>query len=214
MILGAGVVLAIASQVLAGLGGAVAKPPAPIAESATSPSAEHATPSLPLKPQLTEAERAKILEKATKGLKRERDQMEKTTFYLSSAGKSLKTGVGTYIGLADGKAPYLRMNTIYYGDRWIFFDKVKIMADDAIVFERQFRRSAITRDNTAGAVWEIADIVAGAQELATLEAITKSKSATIRFAGRDRIHDHKISSSEKARLKSVLDAYNTLKLQL
>ena len=47
-----------------------------------------------------------------------------------------------------------------------------------------------------------------------LEKISGAKSVTVRFAGRDRIRDHKMTSAEKTGLKSVLAAYSELKQKL
>jgi hypothetical protein len=166
----------------------------------------------PAKPSITEKERKKIIADATKSLVRQRDQMERVTFY--SASKDAHTQVGAYLGIEDDGEPFLRMRTIYFGDRWVFYEKVKIMADDEIVFEKDFRRSDIVRDNADGSVWEVADFVAGKSDLSTLKRIARSKSATVRFEGDERRHDHKVSTIEKTRLQSVLKAYDELQGKL
>jgi hypothetical protein len=168
--------------------------------------------STPVKPSITEKERKKIIADATKSLVRQRDQMDRVTFY--TASKDGHTQVGAYLGIEDGDAPVLHMRTIYFGDRWVFYEKVKIMADDAIVFERNFSRSDIIRDNANGDVWEVADFVAGQGDLLALKIIARSKSATVRFEGDERRHDHKISLVEKTRLQSVLKAYDELQGRL
>jgi hypothetical protein len=172
-----------------------------------------ASASAPAKVALTADVRTRALADATKKLKKERDQIEKTTFY-SSPTDGLRTQVGAYFGIADGRSPYLRMKTVYYGDRWVFYDAVKIMADDEVIYEKSFRRTDITRDNAAGDVWEVADYLADANDLRALERISSAKSVTVRFAGRDRVRDHKMTAAEKTGLKSVLAAYTELKQKL
>lgn len=165
-------------------------------------------------PQLSADERARILSNATKGLKVKRDQMEKVTFYSTQSGDAHKTQIAAYLGVVDGGSPYLRMKTVFVGDRWIFFDSIKIMADNEIVLEKTLPRSVITRDNEAGSVWEIADYSPQQEDIHALEKISNAESATIRFSGRDRIRDHKISSAEKAALRSILKAHHELEQRL
>jgi hypothetical protein len=154
-----------------------------------------------------------MLATATKSLKRKRDKIEKTTFYMAQ-NDGLRTQVGAYFGLADGGSPYLRMKTVYYGDNWVFYDAVKIMADDEIVYEKAFNRRDVTRDNEGGSVWEVADYVATPTDQAALAKISAAKSVTVRFAGRDRTRDHLMTAAEKTGLKSVLTAYAELKEKL
>jgi len=165
------------------------------------------------KPSLTEAERTRLLATATKSLKRKRDKIEKTTFFMAQ-NDGLRTQVGAYFGLADGGSPYLRMKTVYYGDSWVFYDAVKIMADDEIVYEKAFNRRDISRDNEGGSVWEVADYLATPSDQAALGKISGAKSVTVRFAGRDRTRDHLMTAAERSGLKSVLAAYAELKQKL
>jgi hypothetical protein len=189
----------------------VQAPPTPaIASSATSP----VSPPPPLAAALSKDARAKIIMAATKDLKLNRDKIEKTSFYLSKNRNQSNSGIEAYIGISDGGSPYLRVRPIYYGDNWVFFDKIKVMANDEIVYEKTFPRSAVARDNAAGSVWETADYIAEKYDLVALRKIASSSSATIRFDGRDRQHDHKITSRESASMKVVLDAYDKLKLAL
>jgi hypothetical protein len=167
----------------------------------------------PVKPSITEKERKKIIADATKSLIRQRDQMEKITFYSPSKDVH-QTHVGAYLGIEDGGAPVLHMRTIYFGDRWVFFEKVKIMADDEIVFEKNFSRSDIVRDNADGDVWEVADFVPGQNDLLAIKKIVRAKSVMVRFEGDERRHDHKISTIEKTRLQSILKAYDELQGKL
>lgn len=165
-------------------------------------------------PQLSADERARILSNTIKGLKVKRDDMEKVTFYSTQSGDALKTQLNAYLGVPDDGRPYLRMRAVFFGDRWVFFESIKIMADNEIVLEKTLPRSVITRDNEAGSVWEVADYSPQQDDIQALEKISNAKSATIRFSGRDRIRDHKISSAERAALRSILKAHHELEQRL
>jgi len=218
-ILGVGVVLAISSQLMAGLSGLMlgkTPPPAPtpstpvvITPPSPSPSYNLRTAQLAKLP-LTEQERARVVKAATKSLSKNRDNMEKVTFYGPVGFSSTRTEIGAYIGLEDGGAPYVRVKAAYAGDNWVFFEKIKIMVDDEVIYEKTFPRNAIRRDNAAGRVWEIADFDAKINELIVLEKISRAKTAMIRYSGRERLHDHQISSREKAGVAATLKAYKEL----
>ncbi len=223
VLFGGGIALAVIVNVIAGLAGPSAssfavKPSsidnASIATETNSSSIDNnltSTIAVQMKSHMDDKERARVLAAATKGLKRKRDEMEKVTFYTPAGGDTLKTQVGAYLGLSDGGSPYLRMKNVYYGERWIFFQSVKVLADDEIVLEKVVSRRDITRDNAAGSVWEIADYTPNASEVLALEKISRAKNATIRFSGRDRIFDHNISKAERTALQSVLQAHAKLK---
>lgn len=159
-------------------------------------------------------ERKRVVLTHTKGLVQERDKIEKISFY--SAGRPVysRPGIDAYISLPDNMLPLLRMKPIYFGDNWIFYETVKIMVDDSVVYERSFKRSDIVRDNSAGSVWETADFVAKEPEVAVLKAIAASKSATIRFSGDERRYDHEVTSKERRDIKKILDAYEKLSSDL
>jgi hypothetical protein len=161
---------------------------------------------LEVKPTLTAKERKQLLDAATKGLKVTRDKIEKISFYQTQSG--YKSQLGTYFAISDdSKEPYLRVRAQYYGDNWVFFDTIKIMADDEVIYEKAFRRSEIERDNSAGSVWEVADFLAAPGDMAMLKKVSKSKSATIRFSGGHKQYDHNISKSEAANLATTLKGF-------
>lgn len=164
----------------------------------------------PVTPALTDGERTELVAKATKGFKSERDKMEAITFYTAKSQPTLKPKFESYLSIPDGRPAIFRINAIYMGESWVFYDKIKVMADDQVVYEKEFRRSDIQRDNSGGTVWETADYVATAVDLVAIERIAAAKAATIRFAGRERREDHDLTKGELDRLRATLKAYKEL----
>ena len=162
---------------------------------------------------VTGKERDEIVAGAVKGLVLERDKIEKVSFYSAKLPR-LATRVETYIALPDDKLPYARMKAIYFGDDWIFYDSIKVMVDDQVIYKNEFRRAEVARNNSGGSVWEVADYLANDVELAALNAIANSKSATIRFSGSERRHDHEVTKKERRDIQRVLEAYALLLGQL
>jgi len=182
---------------------------------ATASAATAAAPDVKAEPKIITGDaRAQIVTPLTKGMDVERDKMERVTFYSSKGMPRLTPSLDAYIALPDEKMPALRMRSIYSAKRWMFYDQVKIMADDVIVYDRSFKHREVQHNNSGGQVWETADFSAEAAELAALTAIAKSKSATIRFSGRDKREDHEVTARERRDLQQMLSAYDKMKAQL
>ena len=174
------------------------------------PATASPTPATPAEIRvLTGPERDKIVAREAEELELERDKIEKVSFY-SPKSRKLRTQIEAYIALPDNKLPFLRMKVTYFGDDWVFYKSIKIMADDQVVYASDFARSDVVRNNSSGKVWEVADILANDAELIALNSIAKSKSATIRFAGDERRHDHEVTKNERREIQRVLDVYAQL----
>lgn len=185
----------------------------------THPEADGAKPSTAEAPApppqlIVGAERKKIVENLTKGMDEERDKMEGISFYSTKNMPALDSSVDAYISLPDARLPLLRMKATYFGDNWVFYDKIKIMADDAVVYERDFEHGQVHHDNSGGSVWETADYVAKAVDIAALKLVANSKTATIRFAGSEHRADHDVTEKERKSIRSVVDTYERLMSQL
>lgn len=168
----------------------------------------------PAKPALTPDERAKLIAGATKGFSLERDKMENISFYTVKAPANFKPELSGYLAVPDKSKPVFRVVFTYRGEKWVFFESVKVMADDQVVFERPFLRSEIARDNSAGLVLEYADIVGRPANIPSFEKIAQAKSVVVRFSGRERRHDHTLSKGEVTRFKKALEAYKSLATDL
>lgn len=190
----------------------------PDGQGSTQTQAEAATVAAP-KPApepkiITGDQRKPIVAALTKGMDLERDKMEGISFYSAKGRSYLASGLEAYISLPDRSLPIFRVRPTYYGDTWVFYDTLKVMADDEIVYERTFAHGEVQHDNSGGSVWETADYVAREPDLVALKKIANSKSATIRFSGRERRDDHELTAKERKRLQEVIATYEQLTAQL
>jgi hypothetical protein len=183
-------------------------PSAPEASATVQPAAKSA-PKV-----VTGEERKPIVAALTKGMDQNRDKMEGVTFYSPKGLQRTTSSFEAYVALPDKELPTLRMRSTYLGERWIFYSQIKVMADDKIVYEREFKSQSIKRDNSGRQVWEVSDIPVEAQELAALKAIAGAKAATIRFTGRNRRDDHEINARERANLQRSIVTYEKMTAQL
>jgi hypothetical protein len=164
----------------------------------------------PEAPKLSQEEREKLVASATKGFKLDRDKMESISFYTIKSPVVLTPEVNSYLSIPDKARPFFRINLSYIGKGWVFFDQVKIMADDRVVYEKKFSRSQTSRNVLTSLVTETADYPASNADIVAFNEIANAKSVTIRFSGSDRREDHVLTKGEIGRLKSTLAAYATL----
>jgi hypothetical protein len=176
---------------------------APDGESLREPDKLQAAPIV----RMTATERQLLVQKSTKGLAETQDKIEKVSYFEANKSTVAHTKVGAYIAVGREGPAQLRAVADYSGKRWLFVKTIKILADDEVVLDRQIARTDLRRDNGSDWVVENIDFAADASTFTALERVVNSKTATIRYAGPDRRHDHTITAKERAELRRVLDAY-------
>ena len=97
---------------------------------------------------------------------------------------------------------------MYYSEDWIFFKRIKVMADDDVVYEKE--TPSPVHENHGGFIWETADYLAKDDDVVALRKIASAKKVTVRFSGREHYDDHQMTSKEIANLRKVLTAYDAL----
>lgn len=139
-------------------------------------------------------------------LKTKVDKIEGITWYYdnSTPRPALNSILYGYIGKATG-SPYLRVYIQYSGETWLFVHKALIVADG-----RRFEVNGKWSTDSYTKVWEWNDHLAGQEQMEMLKAVANSKSTTIRFYGRQYIHDRTVTSSEKNGIKNILEGYAAL----
>lgn len=162
------------------------------------------------KPALSKEERERLIVEQTKTLSGSRDKMSKISFFSAKDKNLLTTRLDPYIAVADMGSPVIRMREVYFGDDWVFVDKVRIMCDDEVIYERSFDHNEFVRNNSGGSVWETGDYVAREYEIAALRKILAAKETVVRFEGRERQRDHTVTKQEVKNLRAVLTAYDSL----
>jgi hypothetical protein len=166
------------------------------------------------KPNSTVKQRKAIIDNAVKGLQVERDKMEKISLYTAPKRNRFTTRLEAYISLPDGRGALLHGYAVYYGEHWLFYDHIKVVADDEIIYEKHFPYGAVKQDNGRGSVAEIADYLCSPSDIAALEKLSAAKEATVRFSskfsGKDRYEDHQVTAQEFSNLKKIITSYRAL----
>lgn len=169
---------------------------------------------LPSAPKLTEQQRTELISQATKnGFEIERDKIEKVTFYSprTTSAEWSNQYLATYISIPDGSRAILRIYPHYQGDDWIFFDHLKVMADNEIVYDREYSSSDMRHDNKGGRVYESADYAAKDDDIAAMRKIAVAKSVTVRLSGREHRQDFEMSKGDQERIGLALRTYDALR---
>ena len=153
-------------------------------------------------------ERQKAAERrlALSRLSKRFDSFQDVTWYSSPSSPRYRNANGFYLyfGVSGTSKLPLRLVMQYYSSDWLFIESAKVNVDGTVY---TFSATDWERDNDSN-IWEWSDEVL--DDRALIEQIIKSKSAVIRFEGRQYYDNRTISSSQKAALKQVLQAYDAL----
>ena len=184
----------------------------PRAESKTQPPPAEKPVAPPAK-VLTQEERNLRIAVATQGLELKRDKMEKVTAYWTRNKLKMmllrNERLSASIYLPDGRPPTLHIAIAYSGDNWIFVDRVKVMSDDVVVYEKSFERSSVKRSG-GHTVLESVEYPARSNDLDALRKIAGARSSMIRLYGESRDDDHELTANEIKDLKTIIEVFDDL----
>jgi hypothetical protein len=132
------------------------------------------------------------------------DSFQDVTWYSSPSSPRYRNANGFYLyfGVSGTSKLPLRLVMQYYSSDWLFIESAKVNVDGSVY---SLSATDWERDNDSN-IWEWSDEVL--DDRALIEQIIKSKSAVIRFEGSQYYDTRTISSSQKAALKQVLEAYD------
>jgi len=161
------------------------------------------------------AEETERLSRATACMRKDHDDFKKRTFYEDEATPVHKGcyAVYLYFSVEDGTAiaTELRFRVQYFGDQYLFTHGYAFWLDDSVL---DYSPGGITWDGVLtfeGGLREYSDDAVDDSVLPIVEAVVGSKSAKIRFLGRDgKSRDMAISNGQKRAMRRVLDAYRAM----
>jgi hypothetical protein len=111
----------------------------------------------------------------------ERDAFRKLRFYKMGMPMQIATGVKAYISLKDNGKPVLFLQPYYWGDSWLFMDKVAVLVDGELVMEHTCPKP--DRDTEGVGVKEQCDFILSDEEIAGLRKITNTSKVAVRLTG-------------------------------
>jgi hypothetical protein len=162
------------------------------------------------KPTLSKEERDSLVAKATAGMAAEHDKMESISFYTVKSDNMANTGLSTYVAVPDQGRAIFRVMPHFHADTWIFFNQIKVMADDKIVYDKSFQSVKMSHDNNSAGVFESIDYAADPSDIAAMREIAAAKSVTVRLSGREKREDFDLKTEDKQRIARSLKAYDDL----
>ena len=143
------------------------------------------------------------IDKMLSGLKSKKDDFKETTFYNDPSNSKFVDNNQIYLYLGrNGNYVYPRLRIQYAGDDWVFVNLYRFVIDGqnrSILPEED-----MVRDNEGGTVWEYVDKNPSMTDLLILKEIAESKSAKMRYEGKDKVFDRVISSKEKQSLRRII----------
>jgi hypothetical protein len=163
-----------------------------------------------VKPALTLEQRAAVVESATRGMQLERDKMESISFFSAKGEPWIGNGITVYVAVPDNTHAFLRVSPHYQGSEWIFFKRIKVMADSRIVYEKDFSALRMKHDNNSSGVYESVDYAAEVIDVDAMREIAAAKSVTVRLSGDDKREEFDLTEKDRARIARSLSAFDAL----
>ena len=112
-------------------------------------------------------------------MRKQRDAVEKITFYTSSATpNTIASNWHLYIGVPDSGRPYLRFKWMYTADDWLFIRAITLNVDGSKTPTAAIGHSSVT-------------------DTAFFKQLAYSKKTIIRYEGDKYYKDRVLSESEK-----------------
>ena len=138
-----------------------------------------------------------------------RDDVEGITWYEhpTAPGTFNKTWLVLYIGKRDGQQPWLRLRFQYASSDWLFINGVTVVADGT---RYDLNNLSFDRDNSS-TIWEWHDRTPTPRDIQMLEAVARSREATIRYRGQQYVRDIAVSAEEKRAIRETLAAHMALR---
>ncbi|WP_159874671.1 hypothetical protein [Aquitalea denitrificans] len=143
------------------------------------------------------------------------DAFKKVAYYHPAFHFSADEGtrVEAYVAVPDNykKTPIVFMEFCYQGRSILNFNKVKILADEKLIYDREMPDSALDRTAGSGYFFEVAEEPLDYKDFDMLKSIIDAKHVQVRLEGAHDYEDHELSEKEKKALGQVLIAHEQLK---
>ncbi|GJQ05230.1 hypothetical protein [Capnocytophaga canimorsus] len=156
---------------------------------------------------LVAEQKKKEVEKELKSFRKIEDEFNNNAFYydLRTPKYTDVDFIFPYIG-ANENNYWLRLRFQYEADDWLFIERAILLIDG----EKYTVTGNWERDNNSR-IWEWLDMPVGLNEEIILDKIANSKSAKVRYEGRQYHNDRTITDKEKSIIKKTLEIYQKLK---
>lgn len=118
-----------------------------------------------------------------------RDQFRSIQFFSApladwNAMAPSKSALRAYVALEDCSQPSIVFAPVFRGaTRWLFIERVAILADDSIIFQRSFHNSDVTRGEEFNELKEFATAVLTDSEVEAVRALPSAKAVVVRISG-------------------------------
>lgn len=113
-------------------------------------------------------------------------------------------GIYCYFQVINGIASNLRFKVQYCADDWLFFESIQILIDG---FPYSYVPDNVEHDNGSGEIWEWFDDQVSSYSVNTIIALSKAKTAKIKFEG-DQYHKIKpITANQIKAINQTLELY-------
>lgn len=152
----------------------------------------------------------KIEKELSKKFKITKDDFAKTKFYEHrSFVSSTRTQFEPYISNPVGTSALLRFRFQYFGESWVFFERIHIICSDKDYLFTFNRHKDVHRNNSSGYVWEVVDVPASEDQMEALRCMSDSSNQVkYRISGSDRAKDFSLAKTNRIAIEETLAAFS------
>lgn len=141
-----------------------------------------------------------------------KDEMRDLSFFQDPSSPKYRNANGLYLYFskdASGEYSPIRLLIQYESDSWLFVKTAWAKADGVrIDLPTVTNRMGWERDNGGGSIWEWSDTpLIRSTEIDQIRKLAFSKSATVRFEGRQYYDDRKLTPKQLNAMRNVIAAY-------
>lgn len=116
-------------------------------------------------------------------------------------------GISLYFSVQDGKLNPLRIKIQYYGEDWLFVNKIQFSIDNNAY---EYKPYKIERENEGGNVWEWSDESLKQSDKELITALTNAQNAKIKYVGKHYHSVRTIKPNQIEDIKRSLDLYKAM----
>ncbi len=116
-------------------------------------------------------------------------------------------GISLYFSVQDGKLNPLRIKIQYYGEDWLFVNKIQFSIDNNAY---EYKPYKIERENEGGDVWEWSDESLKQSDKELITALVNAKNAKIKYVGKHYHSVRTIKPNQIEDIKRSLELYKAM----
>lgn len=143
-----------------------------------------------------------------------RDAFRELTYYYAPSRHNIaKSHLGFYLSVKDGRHPDVVMRVVYFGSEWLYMDRVTVLMNGRVVFEKTLPAVQVKREALTGTqVYEYGDVVLTADMKLLRQLADRRNAVAVRMSGRggETLLDARMLENVQMQAQEIVQMYEML----